>query len=81
MYKLRNASIGRVSNGIEIGMEPVQSGVFVDSNVQENVMEEEHQETAQQRNNTFMKRNVKVREWSAVSRENVIEEEGLQTDM
>eukprot|EP00090_Calanus_glacialis_P044778 TRINITY_DN8023_c0_g1_i4.p1 TRINITY_DN8023_c0_g1~~TRINITY_DN8023_c0_g1_i4.p1 ORF type:complete len:984 (-),score=275.70 TRINITY_DN8023_c0_g1_i4:1081-3648(-) len=79
--KLRNASIGRVSNGVEIGMEPVQSGVFVDSTVQENVMEEEHQETAQQRNNTFMTRNVKVREWSAVSRENVNGEEGLQTDM
>ena len=70
-----------MSNGVEIGMEPVQTGVFVDSTVQENVMEEEHQETAQQRNNTFMTRNVKVREWSAVSRENVNGEEGLQTDM
>ena len=76
--------MGRVSNGIEIGMEPVQTNVFVGSNIQETVMEEEHQETTQmnqQRNNTFMTRNVKVREWSSIARESVNEEEEMSTEV
>jgi len=82
--KLRNASMGRVTNGMEIGAEPVKSDVFVGSNTQETVTEEEGQETAQinqQRNNTFMKRNVKTREWSSIVREAVNEEKEIPDDL
>jgi len=63
--------MGRVSNGIEIGRElsePVHTGVFAMKNGQENVTEEVDEENVvfnQQRNNNFMKRNIKVREWSS----------------
>ena len=76
--------MGRVTNGVEIGMEPVQSGVFVGLDEKEKVMEEEHSETAQtsqQRNNAFMNRNVKVREWTSVNREVVNGEDGIRTDV
>ena len=76
--------MGRVTNGMEIGAEPVKSDVFVGSNTEENVVEEEEQETAQinqQRNNTFMKRNVKTREWSSIVREAVTEEKEIPDDL
>jgi len=76
--------MGRVTNGMEIGAESVKSDVFVGSNTQETVTEEEEQETAQinqQRNNTFMKRNVKTREWSSIVREAVNEEKEIPDDL
>jgi len=81
---LRNASMGRVTNGMEIGAEAVQSDVFVGSNIQENVPEEEELGTTQinqQRNNNFMKRNVKTREWSSIVREAVNEEKEIPVDL
>jgi len=72
-----------VNNGVEIGMEPAQARVFVGSNVQGNNMEEEHQETTQttQRNNAFMTRNMKVREWTPVNREYENGEDEIREDM
>jgi len=72
--------MGRVSNGIEIGRElsePVHTGVFTVKNSQENVTEEVDEENVvfdQQRNNNFMKRNIKVREWSSAIHDNVHED-------
>ena len=72
-----------MNNGVEIGMEPAQARVFVGSNVQGNNMEEEHQETTQttQRNNAFMTRNMKVREWTPVNREYENGEDEIREDM